>query len=143
MRVVSLASSVRGQSSYSYDTDSGVGVALSDRFTHHLHGFLAKAPAHATLAHLEAHLRRSRLHSVPALSQAGWHANGTSLPQGLLADRWRVRPFFEQQRAPVLCSGRSSEEGSRRPQRRRRRRARASARSWRASEASALRGLVL
>ena len=38
--VVSLASSRTGQNSYSYVTDHALGVALSDRFTFHLHRFL-------------------------------------------------------------------------------------------------------
>ena len=38
--VVSLASSRTGQNSYSYVTDHALGVALSDRFTFHLHRFV-------------------------------------------------------------------------------------------------------
>ena len=74
VRVISLASSGLGENSFSYDTDrETLGVALSDRFTFHVHSFVSRAPAKsATIAGLETFLKRAHLISRPVRTDVGW-----------------------------------------------------------------------
>ena len=62
--VVSIASSARGESSYSLGQDNGLGVALVDRFTHALHQFLRSAVNATSFARLRASLLRDDLLST-------------------------------------------------------------------------------
>lgn len=105
MRVVTLASSRRGENSYSYDTDrETLGVALSDRFTFHVHSFVTRAPPEsATLAGLQSYLARAHLMSNPVSSEIGWsdgrQTSDGQLPQGKAAGGRRpptrpLRSFF-------------------------------------------------
>ena len=144
VRVSGLASSALGQSSYSHDTDGHIGVALSDRFTYHLHSFLARAPAGATLSQLEAHLQRSRLLSSPVRIDVG-RENVTLRSQQ--AGSQRVRNFLERPRAALTASRPATSGGSLHTLARWVRASRgvpsaASLSAWRSLEANALRGAL-
>lgn len=69
--VTAIASSVRGESSYSYQVDDELGVAVLDRFTWALLQFTAglNATSNVTLADLYGSLDPHFLHSHPHLTQ--------------------------------------------------------------------------
>lgn len=69
--VTAIASSVRGESSYSYQVDDELGVAVLDRFTWALLQFTAgvNATSNVTLADLYESLDADFLHSHPHLTQ--------------------------------------------------------------------------
>ena len=96
VRTIVLASSDAHEKSYSHDLDRRLGVAISDRFTYHLHRFLREAARTATLGELEVHLRLSRLRSTVVRHQVGWEGDvGTVLVAnffGASADRTMVPP---------------------------------------------------
>lgn len=91
--VLSLSASSRGENSYSLETDHGLGVAVSDRFTFHLHRFLVPPRQGRQLSRglamwlreLEATLRRSHLMSQPVRGEHGWRGS---------ADQVRLERFF-------------------------------------------------
>ena len=100
-QILSLSASGLGENSYSLETDNVLGVAVSDRFTFHLHRFLVPhgerggpaslggardaslGGAQATrarglsiwLRELEGKLRRSRLMSTPVRGAYGWRGD--------------------------------------------------------------------
>jgi len=95
---VSLAASERGESSFAKEVDPAVGVAVSDRFTFHVHRFLlALMPPprlheqergaagrvsngiDGSLAALEGVLRRSRVLSTVTRGEHGWDGSAVQL----------------------------------------------------------------
>ena len=81
-RVVSVASSSRGENSYSYDVDALLGVATSDRFTFHVHQFLSGPSAgDRSLDELRTWLHGARLLSTAQIAEHGW-ANGSATALG-------------------------------------------------------------
>ena len=81
-RVVSVASSSRGENSYSYDVDALLGVATSDRFTFHVHRFLSGPSARdRSLAELRTWLHGARLLSTAQIAEHGW-TNGSATALG-------------------------------------------------------------
>jgi GPI-anchor transamidase subunit K len=96
VRTIVLASSDAHEKSYSHDLDRRLGVAISDRFTYHLHRFLREAAHTATLGELEAHLRLSRLRSTVVRHQVGWEGDVGTVPMasffGAAADRTMPPP---------------------------------------------------
>lgn len=107
VRVISLASSGLGENSFSYDTDrETLGVALSDRFTFHVHSFVSRAPAKsATIAGLETFLKRAHLISRPVRTDVGWsgdgHATESHTYSSASADSLPLRRFFSSPDAPM------------------------------------------
>lgn len=86
-RVTTLASSVRGESSYSYQVDDELGVAVLDRFTWALLEFTAdlQAGSPVTMAELYASLDPAFLHS---------HADLQMTPGAVAPEQARVVDFF-------------------------------------------------
>ena len=86
--VVWLASSRLGQNSYSYVTDHALGVALSDRFSFHLHRFLmwheqqSGRAALPTVGDAESALSPRLLNSHVQLGAQGAVAQGAVAQRG-------------------------------------------------------------
>ena len=123
--VVSIASSARGESSYSLGQDNGLGVALVDRFTHALHQFLRSAVNATSFARLRASLLRDDLLSTIVV--------GGSV---VAADDLELDDFFGFAPASLVASEPAAIHAAERPHRWRCTPRRAAA--WRQSEGRAL-----
>ena len=119
--VVSIASSARGESSYSLGQDNGLGVALVDRFTHALHQFLRSAVNATSFARLRASLLRDDLLSTIVV--------GGSV---VAADDLELHDFFGFAPASLVASEPAAIHAAERPHRWRCTPRRAAA--WRQSE---------